>query len=274
MPIVSVNGTNLYYELHGPQEAPVVVLNNGVIMNAATSWAFQTRTLASHLRLLQYDCRGQGQSDHPAERYSMELHAADLAALLDALEITQAHIAGISYGGEVAQAFALAHSERVQSLFLADTVSEVAPDLALIVQSWIEAARRKDADAFFQITVPWNFSPAFIAANPALLEDARQRYRALDFESVVQLCEAFLQVSFTDRLAEIKAPACIVYGELDLLKGAPYARILKQHLPQAEIHPLPGAGHATVWEAHQEFNSVLLGFVVKHSQARARPPQV
>jgi 3-oxoadipate enol-lactonase len=268
MPVVNVNGTNLYYELHGPEKAPFVVLNNGVIMNAATSWAFQTRALAPHLRLLQYDCRGQGQSDHPAGPYSMELHAADLEALLDALEIPQAHIAGISYGGEVAQAFALAYPERVLSLFLADTVCEVAPDLALIVQSWIGAARRADADAFFQVTVPWNFSPTFIAAHPLLLDDARQRYRAMDFDAVARLCEAFLQVRFTARLGEIKAPVCILYGELDLLKGAPYARILKQHLPQAEVHPLPGAGHATVWEAHQEFNSVLLGFVLKHSQTK------
>ena len=79
------NGIELYYELHGPEDAPLLVLNNGIIMNAAGSWAFQTRTLAQKCRILQYDCRGQGQSEHPDMPYSMELHADDLAALLTVL---------------------------------------------------------------------------------------------------------------------------------------------------------------------------------------------
>ena len=43
MPHVEVNGVKIYYELHGPDDAPVLVLNNGIIMNAATSWIFQTK---------------------------------------------------------------------------------------------------------------------------------------------------------------------------------------------------------------------------------------
>src|SRR3972149_9902359 len=105
MPKIRADGTELYYELHGSETAPVLVLNNGVIMNAATSWVFQTATLSKNYRLLQYDCRGQGQSDHPEGPYTMELHADDLAALMEALGIEQAHVAGISYGGEGAQAF-------------------------------------------------------------------------------------------------------------------------------------------------------------------------
>ncbi|MCC7206748.1 MAG: 3-oxoadipate enol-lactonase, partial [Anaerolineae bacterium] len=42
MPKIDVSGISFYYELHGPEDAPVLVLNNGILMNAATSWAFQT----------------------------------------------------------------------------------------------------------------------------------------------------------------------------------------------------------------------------------------
>ena len=84
---ISVNGVNLYYELHGDEKAPVLVLNNGIIMNAATSWVFQTKTFSAHYRVLQYDCRGQGQSEHPEGMYSMAQHAEDLAALLEGLSI-------------------------------------------------------------------------------------------------------------------------------------------------------------------------------------------
>jgi len=265
MPKLSVDGVRLYYELHGPPGAPVLVLNNGIIMNATTSWAFQTPALAKHYRVLQYDCRGQGQSDHPDIAYTMDAHAADLAGLLDALHVERAHIAGISYGGEVAQAFALQYPARTRSLILADTVSEVGPELRIVIESWLEPARRADAAGFFAATVPWNFSPAFIAANPKLLTDARARYGQLDFPAVVRICECFLQVDFTGRLGEIKAPTCILHGELDQLKGRTYARVLHKGIPHAEMHILRGAGHASCWERAAEFNTILLGFLAKQS---------
>src|SRR5512139_624076 len=116
MPFIQADDVRLYYEWHGAEGAPVLVLNNGLLMNAAASWAPQTAAFAASYRVLQYDCRGQGQSDHPAGRYSMEQHADDLAALLDAFDVRRAHALGISYGGEVAQAFAVRHHARVASL--------------------------------------------------------------------------------------------------------------------------------------------------------------
>jgi 3-oxoadipate enol-lactonase len=260
---IHANGTTLYYELHGPEQAPLLVLNNGIIMNAATSWAFQTATLAKHYRILQYDCRGQGQSEHPDSSFTMELHADDLAALLTALGYEKAHVAGISYGGEVAQAFALKYPARTLSLILADTVSEVGAELRIIVDSWLDSARAANSDAFFNATVPWNFSPAFIAANPALLADAKKRYTLLDYPAVVRLCECFLDVNFTARLGEIQCPTCILVGGADLLKGPAYASILKAGIRQAEMHILQGAGHASCWERPQEFNTIVLGFLAK-----------
>jgi 3-oxoadipate enol-lactonase len=264
MPTVHVNGINLYYELHGEEGSPVLVLNNGIIMNAASSWVFQTKVLAAHNRVLQYDCRGQGQSDHPDETYTMQAHAEDLAGLLDALGIKEAHIAGISYGGEVVQAFALAFPDRTRSLVLIDTVSEVGPELRLVVESWVDALKSGDPLAFFHATVPWNFSPEFIANNGALLEDAKERYAMLDFPAVLRLCEAFFEVDFTGRLKEIKVPTCIIVGDRDLIKGPRYARLLKEQMPHAEYHVLVGAGHASCWERPQEFNSIILGFLAKH----------
>lgn len=265
MPYIQANGINLYYELHGPDSEPLLVLNNGILMNASTSWVYQTKPLSRRYHLLQYDCRGQGQSDHPQEPYTMGQHAADLLALLDALGVERAHIAGISYGGEVAQAFVLRYPERVRSLILADTVSEIREDLRIVANSWINALKAEDPAAFFDVTVPWNFSPGFIRANPALLDDARARYAQLDYPALIRLCECFLEVSFTDHLSEITAPTCIIIGEKDLLKGLEYARILYDAIQDAELHILHGAGHATCWERAPEFNTIILGFLTKHA---------
>ena len=265
MPKIQANGVELYYELHGAEDAPLLVLNNGIIMNAAGSWVFQTQELSRHYRVLQYDCRGQGQSEHPDEAYTMELHADDLAALLTALGYDAAHIAGISYGGEVGQAFELKYPQRCLSLILADTVSEVGAELRIIIDSWLSAARAGDAEAFFNTTVPWNFSPEFVIANPKLLADARGRYELLDYPAIVRLSECFLEVDFTDRLDEIKCPTCIIVGSVDLLKGPAYAAILKDGIPHAEFHLLHGSGHASCWERPQEFNTIVLGFLAKYA---------
>ena len=265
MPHIQANDVNLYYELHGLESAPILVLNNGILMNAATSWIFQTKALSAHYHVLQYDCRGQGQSDHPESPYSMEFHADDLAALLAALDIDTAHIAGISYGGEVAQAFILKYPEKVSSLILIDTVSEIGPELQVIIQSWVDTLKARDALAFFNATVPWNFSPEWIATNSAILDDAKERYKLLDFSAVIRLCEAFFALDFTKRLGEIQAPTCIMVGEQDLLKGSRYAQILKRGIPHAEYHVLNGAGHASCWERPEEFNSVILGFLAKQT---------
>jgi pimeloyl-ACP methyl ester carboxylesterase len=261
MPFLACNGVCLYYELHGPDNAPVLVLNNGILMNAAGSWTAQAEAFSSTYRVLQYDCRGQGQSDRPDGRYSMELHAADLAALLDALEIPRAHVLGISYGGEVAQAFALSHPRRVESLILADTVSEVGPELRLIVEGWKAAALTQNPDLFFLVTVAWNFSPDFIAARAAILQAARARYRDLDLSAVARLCDAFLAVDFTDRLHGIQAPTCVIVGQQDHLKGRGYAETIHRSIPGSRLRVLPGAGHAVCMESPGAFNAVVLEFL-------------
>ena len=261
MPVIHANGTGIYYEWHGADGAPVLVLNNGILMNAAASWLPQTAAFAASYRVLQYDCRGQGQSDHPDGPYSMALHADDLAALLDALGVPRAHVLGISYGGEVAQAFALRRRDRVLSIVLADTVSEVGPELRLIVEGWKAAARSGDADLFYLVTAPWNFSPGFVARHAALMAAARERYRSLDLRAVARLCDAFLDVNVTEQLRHLDVPACVVVGAQDLLKGPRYAAILHGAIRGSRLHVLEGAGHAATWEAPVEFNRVVLEFL-------------
>ena len=261
MPYVHANGIRIYYEWHGPESAPVLVLNNGILMNAAASWRPQTGAFAARFRVLQYDCRGQGLSDHPDGPYSMALHADDLAALFGVLLVDAAHVLGISYGGEVAQAFALGYPDRVRSLVLADTVSEVGPELRLIVDGWRAAAAGGDADLLFLVTAPWNFSSRFIAEQPALLEAARARYRDIDLGAVARLGEAFAGVDFTARLGAITCPVCVLVGEADLIKGPRYAEIIHRAIPHSVLRIIPGAGHATCWEDPGQFNRIVLEFL-------------
>jgi 3-oxoadipate enol-lactonase len=264
MPKIAVNGTEIYYELHGPENAPVLVLNNGILMSTA-SWPLQVPAFSQHYRTLVYDCRGQGQSEHPNQPYSMEQHADDLMALLKALGIERAHILGISYGGEVAQAFAIYHPQAVRSLILVATASEVGPELRLVVRSWRDAAASNDPNIVFDVIVPWTYSPEFVRNNEAFILRARGRFGLLDLPSIVRLCDAFDALDFTPHLPEIKVPTAVVFASEDAIKGRRYADILRRGIPHAEFHCLAGAGHAAHYERPEEFNTLVLGFLAKQS---------
>jgi 3-oxoadipate enol-lactonase len=264
MPRTIANGIEIYYELHGPEYGEVLVLSNGILMSTA-SWAFQTPVLSKHYRLLLYDCRGMWQSEHSPGPYSMALHADDLAALLDALDIQGAHIAGTSYGAEISMLFALRHPQRVQSLIVTSAVSYIDPLLRGMGDAWLAAAEARDPELLYRVVYPLTFSEAWIAANAAVLEQARERYRALDMDAFRELLLAFLQLDVTADLHEITAPTLVLVGEHDLLKPRKHAEVIAREIPDAELGIIPHAGHAAVWEQPDVFNSLILGFLAKHT---------
>lgn len=265
MPKIKINDTNIYYELHGPENAPVLLLLNGILMITA-SWAFQTPALSQSYRVLLHDCRGQGQSDHPAAPYTMMQHTKDVISLLDALGIEKAHIAGISYGGEIAQLLGIHYPERVRLLFLSSTVSEIRSKLRRIAEGWIAAAETGDGELLYRCSVTDNFAEPWLTAHPNWDERSIPLYRQLDLPAVLNLSHAFLRVDWTDELHKITAPTMVVVGELDTLKPlAPYARLLIDHIPGAHLLILGGAGHACCIERPIEWNAALLGFLAQNN---------
>lgn len=263
MPRIEANGIQIYYELHGADDAEVLVLSNGVLMSTA-SWAFQTPTLSRHYRLLLYDCRGMWQSDHPPGPYSMALHADDLAGLLDALRIERAHIGGTSYGAEIGLVFALRYPARTRSLIVTSAVSQVDPLLQGMIDIWLAAAQAHNPEMLFQVVYPLTFSEPWIASNQAMLDAARERYKSLDMDAFGALLVSFSEMDVTADLPKIGAPTLVVVGEDDLLKPRRYSEILAREIPDAELAIIPHAGHAALWEQADVFNTLILGFLAKH----------
>jgi 3-oxoadipate enol-lactonase len=264
MPHIGVNGIEIYYELSGPEDAPVLALSNGVMMSTA-SWAYQKAALEPYLWVLLYDCRGMWQSDHPVEPYSMELHADDLAGLLDVLGIEKAHIGGISYGAEVSMAFAIRYPEKTQSLIVIDGVSEVHSLLRAQTLPWLMAAERHDAEWLLKTSYHMNFAEDWIKANQAFIDGSVERYAEIDMDALARLMEAFYDLDLTAHLKEIQAPTLVVAGEQDLIKGREYAEIIASQISGSEFVMVPGSGHALCLEKPAVLNSLLLGFVTKHS---------
>jgi 3-oxoadipate enol-lactonase len=260
---IKVNGVELYCELHGPESAEVIVLSNGVLMSTA-SWGPQKAALSRRHRLLLYDCRGMWQSEHPTGPYTMEQHADDLAALLTALGIQQAHIGGISYGGEVSLAFSLKYPQMTRSLIVASSVSHSEPVLRGQVEAWSAAARARDPQLLFEVSYPSNFSSSYIAANQAAIEAAGKRYAGLDMDAVLEMFDCFQRFNLTAELHRITAPTLVMVGEVDILKPRRYSEIIAREIPGAHLVVVPNAGHALSLENPVVFNTLILGFVEQH----------
>ena len=107
-----VNGTRLYYEQSG--HGPDVILIHGVTLDHRM-WEPQVKALSMAFRVTRYDVRGFGRSGPATTRHDP---VADLLALLDHLQISRAHIVGMSMGGVIATDFVLSHPDRSTSLVL------------------------------------------------------------------------------------------------------------------------------------------------------------
>ena len=95
MPTIKVDDINMYYEVYGEGE-PVVFIA-GLSMDI-TSSELIIGSLSKKYRVLVFDNRGAGRTDKPDIPYTIEMMADDTAGLLKVLNITQAHIVGVSNG--------------------------------------------------------------------------------------------------------------------------------------------------------------------------------
>ena len=118
MPKASVNGFKLHYEIEGDGEALILIPG---FASGLSIWTRQTPALSRHFRVVSFDPRGIDASDKPEGPQSIGLLAEDVAHLLLALHIPRAHILGVSFGGFVAQEFALKYPLMTRKLVLCCT---------------------------------------------------------------------------------------------------------------------------------------------------------
>jgi pimeloyl-ACP methyl ester carboxylesterase len=125
MATTRANGIDIWYELRGDAPKPLLVLNHGWLGPTKDWPPGVLEGLGRELRLLVYDVRGHGKTTAPEdpEAYSLPAYAQDLRALLDALDIDQAHCCGVSQGGMIAAQFAVDFPERTRSLAICDSTA-------------------------------------------------------------------------------------------------------------------------------------------------------
>lgn len=261
---IHANGIDVHYLLEGPDSAPVILFSHSLATHLDT-WAPQAKALADDYRVLRYDTRGHGDTDTPPGPYTFNLLAEDAVRLLDALRIDKAHWVGISLGGMIGQAFALAYPDRLLSLSLCDTASELPADAHSVWNERIATATTQGMEPLVEPTIERWFSPGFIEREPQTVEVIREMIRATSVLGYVGCSQAIMQLDFTEQLAEIRVPTAIIVGEDDPGTPVSASQLIHEKISGSELIILPEAFHLSNLEKADEFNRALRSFVGKVS---------
>ena len=244
MPTAAVNGIEIYYELGG--EGPRLIFFNGSGTTLATTGPmidpFRTR-----FEVLAFDQRGLGQTTIPPGQYEMADYAADAAALLDHVGWDRCRAVGVSFGGMVAQEFAVTYPERVERLALVCT--SPGGDFASYPLHEMAGKSEEELLALGATLLDTRFTPEYLAehetdrmiaemvaarrANPSTGEVLRGEQAQLDARS---------RLDVIDRLGCVTSPTLVASGRYDGIAPADNGEAIAARVPGAELRVYEG-GH-------------------------------
>ncbi|MEN7530012.1 alpha/beta fold hydrolase [Cupriavidus sp. DL-D2] len=237
------------------REGPWVVLAHALAANL-TLWDDTARHLASRYRVLRIDMRGHGGSDAPVGAYTMTRLADDVIAVMDALDIGQAHFCGVSVGGMVGQTLGVRHAERLLSLTLVDTIDHTPMTAHPMWANRIGQAEAHGMKGLQEGTLERWMTQPYRDGHPEAVERIAQMIRATPVQGFVGVAQAILAFDLAEAIRRIRCPTLVVVGDKD--EGAPVsmAQSIAEKIPGAKLEVLPDAAHLSFIEQPERFHAV------------------
>lgn len=250
MPHVTLNGIDLYYERMG--EGPTLLYFNG----SGTTLANSRLSLDAYTKrfdVVVHDQRGLGETEAPEPPYTMAEYAADGAALLDHLGLDRVRVVGISFGGMVAQEFAVTHPERVERLALLCTspggAGRASYPLHELEHLPVEERRAKGMSI-----VDTRWDDAWLASHDVdrmivdMLVKATPPAPGSDRERGERgQLEARSHHDVYDRLPRITCPTLVASGRYDGIAPVANGEAIASQIPGAEMRTYDG-GHVFMFQ--------------------------
>lgn len=256
---------DLFYETHGAGE-PLILIPG--FASGAWNWFRQIEDLAKDFQIITFDPRGIGQSkasNEDSQNLSMETFVADVAQILDELNIEKAHVLGASFGGFVAQEFVLKFPERVNKLILACTTAggkhHVAPDIE-ILRSFAPDASLPVGEKIRRFIRP-AFTDEFNRDHADEVEQVCQMRETNEVADAVYLAQ--LQSAFSldteVRLGKIESETLIISGDADRIVPRENSLNLAHKILNAELKIIENGSHLFFIERPGEFNRAVKEFL-------------
>ncbi|GAC1402233.1 MAG: 3-oxoadipate enol-lactonase [Candidatus Velthaea sp.] len=258
MSFIRAGDLNVFYELSGPANAPVVIFANSLGTNVHV-WDEQIAAFANEFRVLRYDMRGHGLTDGAGTKASIDILARDVAALLGALGIPRVSFVGLSIGGMVGQRFAAAYPERTQSLVLCATGNRIGtPEVWNARIASVEAAGMTSVIA--SVLDRW-FTPDTRSLRPELVRGFGTMLERMPVPGYAAACAGVRDSDLREDDTRITAPTLILAGAADAVSPPAAGEAMAACIPAARMCVMPNAAHIMSAEAPVEFNAQVLAFL-------------
>ncbi len=263
MPVAEVPGASINHEVAGSGEPLLLIPCLGADLSC---WGFQVPAYAERYTCISVDLPGVGLSPPPEGEASTIRYADEMAALLDALRVASAHVAGVSLGSAVATHLAARHPERVRSLALHSTWDVTDAYMGAVLDGWDAMVRAAPtvADAVVTGIFPWAFTAEMYRERGNVLEE----FGAIARSRPPQSAEGFAAEAHAvrghdgrDALGRVTAPTLVTFGELDRLTSTRFAPAMTEGIRDSRLHVFEGLSHAGFNEDPDRFTAVTLEFM-------------
>jgi pimeloyl-ACP methyl ester carboxylesterase len=259
--LTTSDGVDLNYSSES-EGSPVLLLHG--LGSRGEDWRPQIDALSASHQVITVDMRGHGSSQIPTHGYDLHRFAADAREVLDALNVHQAHVVGLSMGGGVAFALAVDSPERVRSLCIVNSgPSSRPPNLKFRLFIWmrrIMARLYKPGDAAPKI------AERLFPGDDADMQDKRAQFidqlKGMDATAYRKSLNAVLDFHVADRIAGLHMPTLFVASEFDYTPPEAKQRFVDM-MPNARLEVVKDAHHALPIEAPGKFNPLLKALLVE-----------
>ncbi len=255
---ILVNGVELAYRFDGAADGHVVLMSNSLMCDH-TMWDINIPAFTDRYRVLRYDTRGHGSSGTTPGPYSIAMLADDAVGLLDALGIRQVHFIGLSMGGMIGQQIGARYPERVYSLSLCDTASEMPP--RSMWEERFSIASKQGTKGLLETTIQRWFTAPFIARNPEPIDNVRRMISSTGVEGYTACASAVRDMAQTTMLLKVKAPTMVLVGRQDPGCTVEQATVVHRMIDASQMIILEDAAHLSNIEQSQLFNKTLRSFI-------------
>lgn len=257
--IEQINDISMYYEDQG--SGPTLVFIHGLGENSH-SWHNQISFFHKSFRTLTMDLRGHSQSGDGTHSITIAQFAKDIIALLDKLQVKQAHFVGHSMGGLICQELAVTAPERMLSMILSDSAGYYPPPFSTVtLEKWLKRIDTCPMHFLAEETVRVACHPSARAEIKSEMLDVFAQIRQGPYREATI---ATITADYRPFHKLMKIPTLILVGSDDQVTPYHYATLLNQSIQNSKLQIIPNSGHMTKYENPSAYNLALTEFLLAY----------
>lgn len=251
-----------FFEVHGREGAPVVVLVHGLGL-CREIWTPCINTFAQKYRVISYDLYGHGKSEPSKKAASLTVYSKQIASLLNELNIPKAAIVGFSIGGMINRRFAIDHPNRLTCQVILNSPHDRGEVAQELVEGRAKTVREQGALATMEPALARWFTPVFRKSAPDQVQQVVDWRQLVDAESYAQA--AWVLASGVRELIRpkpaISVPTLVMTCENDTGSTPAMSSEIAADIDGAELIIIPRLQHLGLMEEPESFVNPIMDYL-------------